>query len=531
MFRETGDEGTIRRAPISSEARSRALDVGRSAMDAAQDALLSRARGPRGVVGQAVDPDRRGVGRARPRGRPAERRARPDPDRQPAPRPRQARDPGRHPGPPGRPRDLRVAGRDRASQDRPGRARAGRRAARRGDDRAPPPRVVRRPRLSARAARRPTSRSAPGSCRSSTPTRRWSPAGRTARRSRTRRRSPSSGARRASSSTPTSSRCSRPCSRTACRGTSTATPLGLDHDHGDDPGPSGLPAPVGPGRGLSESGPPDGARRPTRRVRRRTTAEIHDAVHDRRRRRADAPAPRRIAPVRPGAVDDPVQLRRHRRERPPAEDRLDRQAEVLGGPQGEVEARVVLAALEVADRLVVHAQRVGELLAREPALGAQDREPVVEDRLDAIRRARHHASSAMGSGSIQASAAVGRTGRSTAFESTSAFARLASIVTGCAEQPDLERGPGDGEDHDRRAGPGSSGSRPGRGGVAGARPARPGQVRPAADVGIQDERAADRRAEQHERDRAPEDVAHARREPVASTRRTRRACRAASRPR
>lgn len=45
VFRETGDDGTVRRAPISSEARSRALDVGRSAMDAAQDALIAALAG------------------------------------------------------------------------------------------------------------------------------------------------------------------------------------------------------------------------------------------------------------------------------------------------------------------------------------------------------------------------------------------------------------------------------------------------------------------------------------------------------
>ena len=40
VFRETGDEGTVRRAPIAAEARGRALDVGRAAMLAAQEALL-----------------------------------------------------------------------------------------------------------------------------------------------------------------------------------------------------------------------------------------------------------------------------------------------------------------------------------------------------------------------------------------------------------------------------------------------------------------------------------------------------------
>src|SRR4051794_32855420 len=45
VFRETGDEGTIRRSPINPEARTRALDVGREAMVAAQDALLSTLAG------------------------------------------------------------------------------------------------------------------------------------------------------------------------------------------------------------------------------------------------------------------------------------------------------------------------------------------------------------------------------------------------------------------------------------------------------------------------------------------------------
>jgi diguanylate cyclase (GGDEF)-like protein len=40
VFRETGDDGTIRRAPINPAARNRALDVGREAMAAAQQELL-----------------------------------------------------------------------------------------------------------------------------------------------------------------------------------------------------------------------------------------------------------------------------------------------------------------------------------------------------------------------------------------------------------------------------------------------------------------------------------------------------------
>ena len=45
VFRETGDDGTIRRAPIAAEARNRALDVGREAMAAAQHALLTTLSG------------------------------------------------------------------------------------------------------------------------------------------------------------------------------------------------------------------------------------------------------------------------------------------------------------------------------------------------------------------------------------------------------------------------------------------------------------------------------------------------------
>jgi len=41
VFRETGDEDTVRRSPIRAEARSAAVDVGRAAMAAAQDALLA----------------------------------------------------------------------------------------------------------------------------------------------------------------------------------------------------------------------------------------------------------------------------------------------------------------------------------------------------------------------------------------------------------------------------------------------------------------------------------------------------------
>lgn len=51
VFRETGDDGNVRRAPISPEARSRALDVGRAAMAAAQDALIRTLSGRPGWAG------------------------------------------------------------------------------------------------------------------------------------------------------------------------------------------------------------------------------------------------------------------------------------------------------------------------------------------------------------------------------------------------------------------------------------------------------------------------------------------------
>src|SRR5664279_1083956 len=97
-----------------------------------------------------------------------------------------------------------------------------------------------------------------------------------------------------------------------------------------------------------------------------------------------------------------IQLLGHRGERPATEDRLYRQAEVLRRPQGKVQARVVLAALQVADRLVVHAQRVGQGLAGEAAFGAEDRETVVQRGFGSVGCA-CHARSAGASGSIQVS--------------------------------------------------------------------------------------------------------------------------------
>jgi diguanylate cyclase (GGDEF)-like protein len=52
VFRENGDEATVRRSPIRPEARSAAVDVGRAAMAAAQDALLASLEGRPGWAGK-----------------------------------------------------------------------------------------------------------------------------------------------------------------------------------------------------------------------------------------------------------------------------------------------------------------------------------------------------------------------------------------------------------------------------------------------------------------------------------------------
>src|SRR5690606_11608866 len=44
-----------------------------------------------------------------------------------------------------------------------------------------------------------------------------------------------------------------------------------------------------------------------------------------------------------------------------------------------MQARAVFAALQITDRLVVHAERVRELAPGDAALGAQHRDPVVDD--------------------------------------------------------------------------------------------------------------------------------------------------------
>lgn len=73
-------------------------------------------------------------------------------------------------------------------------------------------------------------------------------------------------------------------------------------------------------------------------------------------------------------------------ERRRGEHDFNRDLEVLRDLQREVEARAVLATLEVADRLIVNANRVGELPTRDSPLGAEHGNPVVDGLTHTISR-------------------------------------------------------------------------------------------------------------------------------------------------
>src|SRR6266516_7270973 len=103
------------------------------------------------------------------------------------------------------------------------------------------------------------------------------------------------------------------------------------------------------------------------------------------------------------SVQTATELLGHWLERPPAEDRLDRQREIFGIAQGELEAWVVLAPLQVSDRLVADVEGICQLLAQQAALRPQNGQPVEQRRLGTLLSLRHHAS-AGGSGSTHASA-------------------------------------------------------------------------------------------------------------------------------
>ena len=177
VFHELEDNGLVRRAAIAPSARNHAIEVGRAAFGGRDRFADRRARRPTRLGRQAVVDDRRRGRRARARAGPAPR-ARSSGSGSPACCTTWASSPSRDEilTKPGELNEPGVADRRREHpQDRPGHPRAGRRPARRGNDRAPPSRVVRRPRLPARASPARRSRSGPGSWRSPTPTRRWSP--------------------------------------------------------------------------------------------------------------------------------------------------------------------------------------------------------------------------------------------------------------------------------------------------------------------------------------------------------------------
>src|SRR5262245_28034326 len=75
-----------------------------------------------------------------------------------------------------------------------------------------------------------------------------------------------------------------------------------------------------------------------------------------------------------------------RAERFGGEDGLDREVEVSGHPEREVEARGVLSALDVADGLVVDAECLGELVAGDPAVRPQEWQTVVNQLAVALVR-------------------------------------------------------------------------------------------------------------------------------------------------
>src|SRR5262245_42275257 len=73
-----------------------------------------------------------------------------------------------------------------------------------------------------------------------------------------------------------------------------------------------------------------------------------------------------------------VELLAHRPQGPARADGLAGHPQDVAEPEGELEARVVGAAFEVADRLVVDADGVGEPLTRQPMLGPEHGDPVVQ---------------------------------------------------------------------------------------------------------------------------------------------------------
>src|ERR1035437_8705271 len=76
----------------------------------------------------------------------------------------------------------------------------------------------------------------------------------------------------------------------------------------------------------------------------------------------------------------PIEPAAHGFKRLAREDGLEREPEVLGDPERELEAGVVIATLQVADGLVVDPQGVRELLPGEPSLRPQHRNSILNRR-------------------------------------------------------------------------------------------------------------------------------------------------------
>lgn len=67
----------------------------------------------------------------------------------------------------------------------------------------------------------------------------------------------------------------------------------------------------------------------------------------------------------------PVDRLAQRPERLSGEDGLDRELKELTDTEGELEAGIEIAPLDVADSLIVDAEGIGEILAGQGALGAK----------------------------------------------------------------------------------------------------------------------------------------------------------------
>ena len=78
-----------------------------------------------------------------------------------------------------------------------------------------------------------------------------------------------------------------------------------------------------------------------------------------------------------GVAGKARQAARDRFERGEGEDHLDGDAEIGGDVHRELEAGLIVAALEEADRLRVYPDGIGQLAAGDAAIGSKQSDPVV----------------------------------------------------------------------------------------------------------------------------------------------------------